>query len=581
MTLPPHRRLLWLFVTILALNICAVAFYQTVTYQLLFHSDSAIKNLFAEEVLTSGSLLPPDWYFGNGDIWLIFSHLLIVPLLTFMENSFTAHAVAGLLFDLLLLFAAAYWMARVHFPGLVKVALLATLFTGISPYVAESLFGQVSLGYAWGLLFLFLLLGAVTPALMTSGLTKNKDSTWNRIRLINTLKKLRIEWPHLLIASSVTLSLALMGMRGMFSIFVPFTLACGLLWVIWFVTSPQRSTPLPLVQGIQPSRLLIIPASLLLLYLVGFAVHKAWIIPRISYIDISSHTLIDGYANTVKHLQLLIEGYLLAAGVSFDPNLHPYPGKPLTSIFGASLIFRLCWFSILFLLPWWGLRHITKLTQDDRPLALLILIYCSSFILTFVFFVFSTNLAAGIGAIRYFAIHQILAAMIAVLFIARWGRQYPRLWILYAGILLLWSAINSLHYVRDGIQKTPNQGWALQEQHRLTPLINTLKQEQLTYGYASFWHSGVSTVLSGGQVRISAVSFGHNGAVPFRVLASENWYRPTSHQGRSFIVLANAEVPVNRDFIANVHGAPKQIIAVTGFEIWVYDHNPMLDNYTH
>ncbi|MGC8736951.1 MAG: hypothetical protein ACP5SG_09340, partial [Dissulfurimicrobium sp.] len=70
-------------------------FFHFITWKLFFHSDSAVKNILAEEIYSSKSLFPNGWIYVNGDLWFLMPQLLIVPLLPFFKNSFTLHAVAA------------------------------------------------------------------------------------------------------------------------------------------------------------------------------------------------------------------------------------------------------------------------------------------------------------------------------------------------------------------------------------------------------------------------------------------------------------------------------------------------------
>src|SRR6185295_1334815 len=42
-------------------------------------SDAAVTLLLARHILDTGSLLPGDWYYGNGDLWIIGPQLFSLP----------------------------------------------------------------------------------------------------------------------------------------------------------------------------------------------------------------------------------------------------------------------------------------------------------------------------------------------------------------------------------------------------------------------------------------------------------------------------------------------------------------------
>ena len=84
------------------LNLVLLGAYVFVAYQVGFNSDSATKNLMAEEIRRSGSLFPPGFYFSR-DLWILNGHLVILLVAPFVGYGFLAHAVNGAVLSVLLL----------------------------------------------------------------------------------------------------------------------------------------------------------------------------------------------------------------------------------------------------------------------------------------------------------------------------------------------------------------------------------------------------------------------------------------------------------------------------------------------
>ena len=84
-----------IFIALLLINISLVFYYIFVNYKAYFHSDSAAKNLIAQEIFETGQYFPSDWYYINGDLWVLSGHTYIVPMLSFFSNSYSLHAVSG------------------------------------------------------------------------------------------------------------------------------------------------------------------------------------------------------------------------------------------------------------------------------------------------------------------------------------------------------------------------------------------------------------------------------------------------------------------------------------------------------
>ncbi|MET0893407.1 MAG: hypothetical protein ABWY01_07555, partial [Pseudoxanthomonas sp.] len=131
---------------VIAVNCAMLAFYVTTTYRLLFHSDSAVKNLIAEEIVRTGKFFPPDWNYANGDLFVVFGHLFILPFIPFFENGFALHAVSGLVSSALIIASLWLLLTELEVSKFNRLLCVAVVTSGFSPFFAENLYGQVSYG---------------------------------------------------------------------------------------------------------------------------------------------------------------------------------------------------------------------------------------------------------------------------------------------------------------------------------------------------------------------------------------------------------------------------------------------------
>jgi len=555
------RNIETLFLAVAIVNVFAVIFYQSITYRVFFHSDSAIINVLAGEIARTGQFFPEEWYYGNGDIWIIFNHAIIAPLLLFFENSFALHAASGWIFTGLLLASTVYFAKRLHLSNTVLFALVATIFTGISAYVSESLFGQMSHGYAWGFLFLLLTLGALLP--------------------IKSRKEAQIDRWHLAALAILLFLLGLTGVRFLFSILLPL---CAVLMII-MCTKYLRDGMLK-ERKLQKSKIFEASNYSFLAFLIGFflffygsglLLNKKWLIDAVSYMDISASLTITSFEQIARHLDLFIEGYFFSAGVAFHPgyeySLPTFYNTSIVSLDGIEMIFRILLFGWLFFLPWVLLFKIGKI--DSHLLFTLVVFYCFSFTLTLIFYLFSNNLAIAMPAIRYFSLLQVLSTTISIIFISTLAKNWgPRIWHLYFVVLVFHSIFSWQHLVADGLTRGES-GELRFKKSQFDPLISLLREHDLEYGYASFWNASVNTVLSAGDVRIAGVNINSDGITPFRVLTSEAWYRPSFYRGPTFLILSAQEEKLISDHILTLLGQPTVIHDVDHFRVLVYDFNIM------
>lgn len=551
----------WIFLTVAIINILTVLFYQSVTYRVIFHSDSAIANLLAEEIVRTGQFFPKEWYYGNGDIWIIFNHVIIVPLLFLFKNSFAVHAASGWVFSALVIASLFYFSRRHQLSCTALFALVATTFTGISAYVSESLFGQMSLGYAWGFVFLLLTIGVLLPV------QSRQDALRDRL--------------HFAALSILLFLLGLTGVRVLFSILLPlFAVLVTMVCAKYLFDELRKKTTLPqhhVFEATSYSLYALLIGFCLLFYGAGLLLNKKWLIDTVNYMDISSTLAVTSFDQVSRHFHLFIEGYLFSAGIALHPIfefvLPTFYNESIVSPAGAEMIFRMLLFGWLFFLPWVLLSKFNKIT--NRLLFFLVVFYCFSFSLTLIFYLFSNNLAIAMPAIRYFALLQILATTINVVFMFQlaeaWG---SRIWHLYLIVLIFHSIFSWQYLVGDGLQHGENRDFVFKKS-QFDPLISLLREKNLEYGYGSFWNASVNTVLSAGDVRIAAVNITHHKISPFRVLTSETWYRPSFYRGPTFLVLSGEERELMRDYAPTQLGQPTSVYDVNNFRVFVYDFNIM------
>src|ERR1035437_2310725 len=136
----------FLFGAVLLANIAGLIYFNFVTYQIFFHSDTAVANLLAEEVVKSGSLFPKDWTYVHDDILVVYGHLFIIPWLFFVKNGFFLHAVSGIISAALFLGGLWWLTGLLRFAKFYRLLALCVFSSGISPFLTEDLYGQVSYG---------------------------------------------------------------------------------------------------------------------------------------------------------------------------------------------------------------------------------------------------------------------------------------------------------------------------------------------------------------------------------------------------------------------------------------------------
>jgi hypothetical protein len=108
-------------------------------------------------------------------------------------------------------------------------------------------------------------------------------------------------------------------------------------------------------------------------------------------------------------------------------------------------------------------------------------------------------------------------------------------------------------------------------------IARVLKQKGLTYGYAGYRYAPVTTVLARENVKVRQLHFNGEAIRPFYWCAKDNWYRPGTHQGRTFLILGEHEEPtfarVTPDLILREFGKPAEVFPVEGATVYVWPYN--------
>ena len=120
--------------------------YSFFGYQSLFHSDSAAKVLLANEIYITGNFFPKDWNYVNGDLFILFGHVFIIPFIGVLKTSFLAHAISSIALGALIIIGVYIVCKQANLSTNRATGITAIFAAGISGFVAENLYGQGSYG---------------------------------------------------------------------------------------------------------------------------------------------------------------------------------------------------------------------------------------------------------------------------------------------------------------------------------------------------------------------------------------------------------------------------------------------------
>ena len=521
---------------LLLVNICLIVYYNTFNYQQYFHSDSAMKNLLAQEIYETGQYFPPDWNYVNGDLGVLFGHTFILPLLPFFPNSFYLHAVSGALSAGLILIGTWCAVGIASESRWVRLATVVIVSSGISGLMAENLYGQVSYGAVYYVMCFIMYFA------------------W---RFLNEESAVYWIW----------------GMAT--------ALAIGLA----FWTNPQRAAAsygLPLfVAGVTDvacearrggwhwNNRTIRGVALLSLCFIGATagtVLHSWVISHVNNIPGA------GLARWLPFDGMLRNGSYTLQGILSVFGGLPTPSMPVVSVIGIYEAIRFISAIVLIvLLPLAlksGLQDQRKGTQFVSVFALVV----AAIMLVLQITTSIPDMSDPVQSARYLIQPSLLLLVLCVIMMAEgtvnWSSR------VLGGVALLVIAISAFPTLTTRSGNQLSWGLPNQIQNDRTRLVEFLKTHRLHYGYATYWNAGVLSVLSAQQVRVRQIQIQSGLPIPMRHLSSERWYRPSAWTGETFLLLNDNEAKaVNWDLLATYHGRPMRTLGFQEFQIYVFPQN--------
>lgn len=522
----------WLPV-LLSINLLLLAFYLVVDYQLVFHSDAAVKNLLAQEIFETGQYFPSDWNYVNGDLWVFNTHTFILLLLPFLRNGFLAHAASDLLSAALILYGSWRLTGLLEQSRLARLLGMLVLSAGMSLIMAEHIYGQAAYGSLYYMAcFLLLAYWSLTEA------QGRRRLLWGGATVVLTTL---VFWTN--------------PQRALLFYGLPL-LAAGAVqqWLAWRAAGPRRDWRHARAMAVVV--LGLVAGSLLNGYTLS-QVNNDPGLTQIHWLD---------FNGMARNLLAVVSGVMsLFDGI-------PHSQGKVASLAGAYAALRLLGALLLIgLLPWGLLRAL----QPQRGPRQLVVVFAAVAFAVNLFVMVTTSLAdmsSPDASVRYLVPSLLFMLLILVgLLVDQAPLKLPlRSAALGAIVLLATSAPTSYLYPFNEAQ------WAHRGLILLTPdqqLADYLKQQGLRYGYATFWNAGKLSVLSGGAAQVRPVALDRGLPQPSRKLSSNRWYTPAAWQGATFLMLRDDELPhLDRALLDRYAGQPR-VLRYQNLTILVYPGN--------
>lgn len=520
------------------LNVGLLLCYIWIAYKSEFHSDDAVANLLAQEIIETGQLFPRYWNYVNGDLWVFFTHSWIVPLLAFFPNGFELRAATSVIGAGLILYGTWLLCAALEMSRRAKLVTLALIAGGMSTNMASNLFGQVAYGTMYYMLCFMLY------------------SAW---RFFGSQGYARMGWA---VGSAAVIFLEAWAnpQRAAVYYLLPLLAGCAALYALrWHAERPAKPV------GAGP----VLTLSILALAATGIGAalhgHAMSQLHSIQPPGISAAWL--GFDEMVRNAGIAVRGLLSLLGGL------PAPGTSVVTGTGIIAALRLLSAVVLLvLLPWALLRNLR--TSHPARVFVAVTSLASIAVSLFVFVTTSIiDISVPEAPVRYLVPGLMGMLLILVLVLAddRAAGAMPRLAAALAVAVLVFTSPVSLSLT--DLPRRMAQG-DLDASNERMRLARFLESNKLQYGYANFWAANQLTVLSRQAVRVRPILYPDGLPAPMQHLSSGRWYEMAAWNGPSFLLLGAEEAKqVNWSELAKRTGQEPRMLAFEGWKIAVFDHN--------
>ncbi len=523
---------------LLAVSIGLVGYYVLFPSRNYFHSDTTDTLMWAVASNESGTLFNPDF---NYACLLPFSTTLIMTaLIPIFGVSMTTH-VLGMLCFFLIMTGALVWMCRrmKWSWGWTSVMVFTVLMMLSSSEKLREIFWGHTIYYSLGVMFIFVGLSLIFHH-MDLGAKKDaikefdpNDKTDYKLILVTVLIGL---W-FVLTCTNQLIAMVIFAIPVIAAVFCERFLdtGCG-----FFCKKNRRSLVL----------LAVMAVCMVLGYLLT---------------NVLADGIVAGYETAfstyspmnewLTNLMKFPDHWLGLLGVDVRAN------EPFLSMKSIMALLRLIGAVIILVLPLVGLCNYNKI--EDAKLRILILTYW------FVTVLILLGYTCGKLSNANWRLSPIAAMSVVVsVAVLRWAVSHISMQRIIS--VLMVPVFLVCLFNGAAIAKMPKDQY---KNAVLYQLADVLMENDLDYGYATFWRANCITVISDSEVECRSVNINEHGVTPYDYQSCYSWFDDQPNQDRYFLLMTDIEKQNLEATTSPLLTKPHQEIFAHGYYIWVFNEN--------
>lgn len=514
----------WIYIfniPLLILSVIALLFFTFSKLESLMNSDTAAEILLGREILIEKNIFPSGWFYST-EIRVLNIHLLLAPILKLTGNMMLSKSISNSILILLFIVAYVLLMKSMKIKKTYTLFMLPIILTPLSLTMLDMLFA-----------------GAFYVPYLTCIMLV--------ITMLNYLNNEKLRKSKVLILSVISIFLGfLLGMTGtrfLTNLYIP--LVISEIFIVWIDIKEKNEI------NIRSKELwikILFSCSSAFASFCGFLFNRLVLVRTLKYAEFGNQDFAP--------IESLSQRISIAVGTIFKLFGGVASGR-LMSVDGVITVGKFTFTIVAFVMAFKLLKDVFKLSRVRRGL---IIFFWVSFVLNMYLLIF-TNMEV---ADRYHInIIFFIFPIIAVYYdeYTSWLESPIRL----LSIFLIFFCVVTSQY---GIMY--KNAFKVNGNKDKYELIEYLKDNDLKFGYATFWNADVMTVLSNGDIEVANLDYSID-KIPYWWLTPKRLYSSDNNPGQTFLLLTKEE---SEKATKNLLEGSEKIKEINGFIIYRYEKNP-------
>lgn len=450
----------------------------------LMHSDMAAEVLLSKLLSEEGGLLSSNWFYST-EIRIVYTQLIMTPLFKIFSDYGTVKLISLIIYDVLLAVVFYFTAKEFHLKDAYLYLAMALLLAPLSNEYLDML-------------------------LLGNFYTSQVICTYLVLKFFHRQSPERKGWNYLKTAllMAAALILGLSGLRYLASLYLP--LVAAVCFSYGFDDREQREKTL--------FSKLAMSVGMLLFAGIGFLINK---------FILAAHYSFDSQAIQFVPLSEVPERFLTSVRLMLE--LCGYKEVAAVTPLGIVNVVKFAFFVFLVYVVIYLTKHRYDVLNGKQRL---LLYYFYALVLINWYMLVFTDV---LQQYRYW----LPVYVIAVLLVGIYLQQAKEKTEFIRPVLVLLSVGTVLASLYGELW----QDTKYNDCEKRYGYMEFLEENDYTFGYATFWNSGVTEYLSNGEIEVGNLGGKDGVSAPYEWLSPKYYYQDGYHVGKTFLLLARTEEP--------------------------------------